>query len=116
MAHYFWNEKEKSTMDRFTEETISNLPHMRKIWGEEPSPAVLNVCENCGQSCDRLTLVPEFEYMGCDQCMEEALAVIAREQLDPETGCSAGEIAADLPSHLRNLAITMSRALAAESN
>jgi hypothetical protein len=27
-------------------------------------------------------MVPEFEYMGCDECMEEALAVIAREQAE----------------------------------
>ena len=37
-------------------------------------------CENCGQTGERLTLVPEFDYMGCDECMEEALAVIAREE------------------------------------
>ena len=28
-----------------------------------------------------MTLVPEFEYMGCDSRMEEALKQIAREQL-----------------------------------
>lgn len=37
-------------------------------------------CENCGRAGQRLTRVPEFDYMGCDDCMEEALAVIAREQ------------------------------------
>jgi hypothetical protein len=47
------------------------------------SVAVLT-CQNCGQSCERVTLVPEFEYMGCDECMEEALAVIAREQAEPK--------------------------------
>ena len=47
------------------------------------SVAVLQ-CENCGQSCERVTHVPEFDYMGCDDCMEEALAVIAREQ-EPAT-------------------------------
>jgi hypothetical protein len=31
------------------------------------------VCQNCGVVTDRLTLVPEFDYMGCDECMEEAL-------------------------------------------
>ena len=43
------------------------------------SEAVLK-CENCGTGCDRLTRVPEFDYMGCDECMAEALAVIEREQ------------------------------------
>jgi hypothetical protein len=43
-----------------------------------PSAAV-DRCENCGRTGERLTRVPEFDYMGCDDCMEEALAVIARE-------------------------------------
>jgi hypothetical protein len=42
----------------------------------------INVCQNCRAHVERLTLVPEFEYMGCDECMEEALAVIAREQAE----------------------------------
>ena len=42
------------------------------------SEAVLT-CGNCKAHADRLTLVPEWDYMGCDDCMEEALAVIARE-------------------------------------
>lgn len=46
------------------------------------SVAVLK-CENCGTTnCERLTRVPEFDYMGCDECMEEALAVIARENCE----------------------------------
>jgi hypothetical protein len=44
-----------------------------------PSAAV-DRCENCGRTGQRLTRVPEFDYMGCDDCMEEALAVIAREE------------------------------------
>ena len=47
------------------------------------SVAVLQ-CENCGQTCERVTHVPEFDYMGCDDCMEEALAVIAREACEHE--------------------------------
>lgn len=39
-------------------------------------------CENCGRSGERLTRVPEFDYMGCDDCMEEALAVIKRESCE----------------------------------
>ena len=46
-----------------------------------PSAAV-DRCENCGRSGERLTRVPEFDYMGCDDCMEEALAVIKRENCE----------------------------------
>jgi hypothetical protein len=51
-------------------------------FGDASSSVAVNVCENCRQPAERLTLVPEFEYMGCDECMEEALAVIAREQAE----------------------------------
>lgn len=45
----------------------------------------VNTCENCGCTCERLTRVPEFDYMGCDDCMEEALAEIEREaKRDPQ--------------------------------
>ena len=40
--------------------------------------AAADRCENCGRGGERLTRVPEFDYMGCDDCMEEALAVIER--------------------------------------
>jgi hypothetical protein len=43
------------------------------------SEAVLT-CENCKTHADRLTRVPEFDYMGCDDCMEEALDILAREE------------------------------------
>ena len=45
------------------------------------SEAVLT-CENCKAHADRLTRVPEWDYMGCDDCMEEALAVLEREQIE----------------------------------
>jgi hypothetical protein len=38
------------------------------------------VCQNCDRVVERVTLVPEFEYLGCDDCMEEALKQIARER------------------------------------
>ncbi len=47
--------------------------------GATENVAVLE-CLNCNRVVDRLTLVPEFDYMGCDDCMEDALAVIASEQ------------------------------------
>jgi hypothetical protein len=52
----------------------------RRGCGAEESVAVL-VCENCRESCDRLTHVPEWDYMGCGDCMEEAMAVLERERL-----------------------------------
>ena len=48
-------------------------------FADASASVAVTVCENCGQTCERLTRVPEFDYMGCDDCMEEALAVIARE-------------------------------------
>jgi len=44
----------------------------------------VNVCENCGASCETLHEVPEFDYMGCDECMLEALAVLRREQVEAD--------------------------------
>jgi hypothetical protein len=64
-------------MDRMNE---SPLPAARRDRDEDGffdvSPAAVDHCENCGRSGQRLTRVPEFDYMGCDDCMEEALAVI----------------------------------------
>jgi Zn finger protein HypA/HybF involved in hydrogenase expression len=48
-----------------------------------PTSSPVDHCENCGRSGQRLTRVQEFDYMGCDDCMEEALAVLAREERDP---------------------------------
>jgi hypothetical protein len=36
-------------------------------------------CGNCGKVGVELHHVPEFDYMGCDDCMEEALALLATE-------------------------------------
>lgn len=64
---------------------------------EDGSPDILasvavHICENCRQSAQRLTLVPEFEYMGCDDCMEDAMAVLAKErEFLAETGCTTQE-------------------------
>jgi len=67
-----------------------------------------NECGNCGEKAARLTHVPEFNYMGCDECVEEAMRVIAAEVAKPaldevrrerlsfllETGCTPEEAAA----------------------
>jgi hypothetical protein len=36
-------------------------------------------CGNCGKVNVPLHHVPEFDYMGCDECMEEALKVLMAE-------------------------------------
>jgi hypothetical protein len=59
------------------------------------------VCQNCTQVVSRVTLVPEFEYMGCDDCMAEALAQIEREAAQAamlaEIGCTPAEVDAVFP-------------------
>jgi len=61
-------------------------------WDEREFPdasssAAVHECANCGRTADRLTLVPEFNYMGCDDCMEEALEIIAADAI--EAACLA---------------------------
>src|SRR5215813_1378620 len=36
-------------------------------------------CFNCGKACDELQHVPEFDYMGCEDCLDEAMELLARE-------------------------------------
>jgi hypothetical protein len=48
-------------------------------FGDATASGVVEPCENCGRTGERLTLVPEWEYMGCDDCMGEALAALAAE-------------------------------------
>lgn len=76
-------------MDRFPETIFPNpaLAHRRGDDNVTFSVAV-HICENCRKAAERLTLVPEFLYMGCDDCMEEALAEIAKEQAEAaRIGC-----------------------------
>ena len=51
----------------------------RDFPGDASASCAVQVCENCGCTAEVLTRVPEFDYMGCDDCMQEALAEIARE-------------------------------------
>jgi hypothetical protein len=69
-------------MDRMNESPFPAARRDRDEDGFYDVPAV-HECENCGRSGQRLTLVPEFDYMGCDDCMEEALAVIERGAVQP---------------------------------
>lgn len=71
-------------MDRCSQQTASDLAgnYARNRFAEEIANTYHPdgyVCENCNQVVDRLTQVPEFDYMGCDDCMAEALAVLASE-------------------------------------
>jgi hypothetical protein len=49
----------------------------------EETVAVLE-CENSRKACEKLHHVPEFDYMGCDDCMEEAMAELSRESAELE--------------------------------
>ena len=64
-----------------------------RSWSELPDfNEYANACQNCGKTCERLTFIPEFEYMGCDDCVAEALAVVADKQstqIRPWEACPA---------------------------
>jgi hypothetical protein len=36
-------------------------------------------CFNCGRQCGELHHVPEFDYMGCEDCLDEAMRLLERE-------------------------------------
>ena len=38
------------------------------------------VCEDCGEACERVRLVPEFAFLGCDTCYDGCMALIAAEE------------------------------------
>jgi hypothetical protein len=45
----------------------------------------VHICEGCGQTAERLTAEPLEQLLFCDECMEETMAVIAREaKRDPQ--------------------------------
>jgi hypothetical protein len=75
-------------MGRFPIESAADLAgnharHRARIWGEDIDATYHPdgpICQNCDCVVDRVTLVPEFNYLGCDDCREEALRVIAREK------------------------------------
>lgn len=75
-------------MERFSQQPASELAanYARSRFSEEIANSTMHpdgyVCQNCTRVVQRVTLVPEFEYLGCDDCMAEALAVIAREAED----------------------------------
>lgn len=75
-------------MDRFLQELPSLVSHMRKLMGDEDFDS-LKVeyfdCENCGRSVQKVLHVPEFDYLGCEDCYDEAMRVLAREEAEKIT-------------------------------
>ena len=49
-----------------------------------PEPEAAHECFNCGKACDELHHVPEFDYMGCEDCLNEAMELLAREAAGKE--------------------------------
>jgi hypothetical protein len=49
----------------------------------EPAEAAYE-CFNCGKTCDQLHYVPEFDYMGCEECLDEAMALLEAEAAGKE--------------------------------
>jgi hypothetical protein len=47
--------------------------------GESEETVAVLECENCHKACGKLHDVPEFNYKGCDACMEEAQHELACE-------------------------------------
>jgi hypothetical protein len=41
--------------------------------------AAVNICENCGQACEELHDLAEWNFQACDECAEEAAREDARE-------------------------------------
>jgi hypothetical protein len=85
-------------MDRFPLESATDLAanyarHMAlKVCGDDAIySAAVNVCENCGRACETLHHVPEFDYMGCDDCLAEAMAEIVRERSEGLAAARIGE-------------------------
>jgi hypothetical protein len=37
------------------------------------------ICEDCGEACERVRLVPEFDFLGCDACFDGWIAMLAEE-------------------------------------
>src|SRR6185295_6005525 len=37
------------------------------------------ICQECGEACERVRLVPEFAFLGCDGCYDGCMAMLAEE-------------------------------------
>ena len=37
------------------------------------------ICEDCGEACEHVRLVPKFAFLGCDACYQGCLAMLAAE-------------------------------------
>jgi hypothetical protein len=47
----------------------------------------VNVCENCGRTCEELHDLPEWNFKACDECAEEAAREDAREAPEQRKPC-----------------------------
>lgn len=69
-------------MDRFSQQTPAGN-YARNRFAQEIAESAYHpdgyTCQNCGEVVSRVTPVPEFDYLACDDCMEEAMAVLSRE-------------------------------------
>ena len=61
---------------------------------ESPAAPGPEICGNCHVSCEHLSHVPEFDFLGCDACLAEALDTLEAELL-AETGCTRKEVDAE---------------------
>jgi hypothetical protein len=78
-------------MERLSEQSTSRVARnyarfrsAEELYESTTCPLEGPICQNCGLTVDRVTLVPGFEYMGCDDCMVEALTALARKQAQPK--------------------------------
>jgi hypothetical protein len=71
-------------MNRFSEtNTYASSAHAYyREHGEMPpaESSAVNECENCERACETLHHVPEFNFMGCDTCLDECMTIIAAER------------------------------------
>src|SRR5262249_14355675 len=51
-------------------------------------------CFNCGKGCGQLHYVPEFDYMGCEECLDEAMEQLASEAAGMESDSAELQILA----------------------
>ena len=37
------------------------------------------ICQDCGEACEHVRLVPEFAFLGCDACYDGCMSMLAEE-------------------------------------
>ena len=51
-------------------------------FGDASESAAVNECDNCHRTCERLSHIPEWDFMACDDCMDECAAILEQERED----------------------------------